>query len=942
MHLLTLGKLLLSDSTFKQPVPLLLLSYLAFNGPTPRRKLAELFWAQKSAAAQSANLSEALYRLKQVSPGLIQARHDQLFTPLQTDVDRFKEALERDDLGEAQQWYQGHFLNQIDDSGRLTLGEELSEWIVNTREGFYQAFFNLHLKHAERFAHERRFAAAASLARRPYDEGTHVSFPSPQQYFRLHLLLLAADRHAEARQVQATAEEIYGPDTVLFETRARGARQRLTKTWAHLPEAAVLVGRQRELATLQDLLEQEDTRLITLVGTAGVGKTALLTKLLRTARAVRGKRDDLYYMNLAELDERAQPADVLMRLGITLGMNLASPPTAADLIDFIEDKPCLIVLDDVYAVPACRVVVKSLLSCKTLKLLCGARTLLGLSSQEHIVRLYPLAVPAESETLGLRETRAKYPSIELVASIGERLAAPVQEDDLPYVNEVLRQLGGLPLGIALLERWIGRLSWSDVAVQCKSEGLDFLATAEGVTVRTHLERSVLALSTDLQKLVRQLAVFDGSFDLASAQQITGATVQQLSTLVERSLIELREDQYVLPPLLRRYAFEQASARQEDVAQVAHNHAAHYLGRLTAESRHEGSHGFTVLMAKEADNMQQAWRYAQKSELWHLIAPAVLGLQRFFELRGKLNDALKLVDLVAAHPLEDPVLRLRLQASTAWLAFRLSDYPRSYSLSQRGIGLLDEQTPLLIAETFHDALRDSAAALGYWGEARRTAERHVAMVDHGSRAWASAIGNYGVLLSDMGEWLQAKDHLEAALALFALEERHSKVVWLQNALGVLWHQLGAQSLALEVLEKGLNQAERFGYRLWQPRLMLYLGYVTMALGREAEASAYATQARSIALTDKRPVLVAETDVLRARLELEQGGLQEAETLASRAYHTLSAFAHVPRRLHAGVCLLEILARAQPRAATVLSEGLARDQALMYAADRLRFKAVARSI
>jgi DNA-binding SARP family transcriptional activator len=159
----TLGGLFLQGVDFTRPKPLLLLVYLALEGPQSRRHIAELFW--QGASDHMKSLTVALTQIRQASPHLIEADDTQLKTPLTSDTKEFLTLLEQQNYGKALELYQGSFLEGF---FLKDWGEELEEWVYKTREVLAGRAREAMLKVAEQDAAKGLFEQAASRAETAY------------------------------------------------------------------------------------------------------------------------------------------------------------------------------------------------------------------------------------------------------------------------------------------------------------------------------------------------------------------------------------------------------------------------------------------------------------------------------------------------------------------------------------------------------------------------------------------------------------------------------------------------------------------------------------------------------------------------------------------------------------------------------------------------------
>ena len=253
MKLMTLGGLRLENSDFSRVKPLLLLAYLALEGPKERRYVAELFWPGASSHLNS--LSAALSRLRKGAPGALGADELRVWPTLSSDAEDLLGALERGDAEGALVLYTGAFLEGV---YLPDWSPELEEWVYASREDLAARVQHAALRLAENEAAQGRFYEAAGRAERAF---TLPGAPElePEDLSRFYLLLQAGD-HPLAAQLRAEAQG-YG---VALSFSPREAQARLQR---------VLVGRESEAARLLTLAPGECAWVC---GGAGMGKTALL------------------------------------------------------------------------------------------------------------------------------------------------------------------------------------------------------------------------------------------------------------------------------------------------------------------------------------------------------------------------------------------------------------------------------------------------------------------------------------------------------------------------------------------------------------------------------------------------------------------------------------------------------------------------------------------
>lgn len=278
----TLGGLRLEGSTFGREKPLLLLAYLALEGPKPRRFLAELFWPE--AADPMNSLAVALAKLRKL--GVAYNDESRAWVDLDCDALALQDALRAGRWEEGVGRYTGPFAEGL---SAKEVGSELEEWVYEVRERLGREVRQAYLVLAEKAATSANFGEAASYAEQAYRA---VGAPplEPEELTRVYRLLLAGE-HPLAATLEREAREL----GLTLGGSSRAARGRLRQA---------LVGREHEIAALLSMQEGEWAWV---KGGAGLGKTALLHELeSRTGWLYLPARSGLPYATLEPLFENIQ------------------------------------------------------------------------------------------------------------------------------------------------------------------------------------------------------------------------------------------------------------------------------------------------------------------------------------------------------------------------------------------------------------------------------------------------------------------------------------------------------------------------------------------------------------------------------------------------------------------------------------------------------------
>ena len=353
-------------------------------------------------------------------------------------------------------------------------------------------------------------------------------------------------------------------------------------------ELSSFVGRERELAELRRLLRK--SRLITLTGSGGAGKTRLALRL--AAEVLDRHPDGAWVVDLAALgDARLLEQTVASACRI---LEERRRPVVEVLIEGLADRRVLLILDSCeHLVDACAELASRLLkSCPKLTLLATSREPLGVPG-ELIWRTPSLSLPRledasrpallqESEAVRLFVDRARLslPGFELE-----------EKSSALAVAQICARLEGIPLAIELAASLARVMSIEEILERLRDRfrlltGGSRTALPRHQTLRQAVDWSYGLLSSAEKALLVRLALFAGGFDLAAAEAVApvessdaGAVLPLLSRLVDKSLVaaeaaEPQRTRYRLPDTIREYALEKLL--QSGETDGRRRHAAYFL------------------------------------------------------------------------------------------------------------------------------------------------------------------------------------------------------------------------------------------------------------------------------------------------------------------------------------------------------------------------------
>jgi predicted ATPase len=443
--------------------------------------------------------------------------------------------------------------------------------------------------------------------------------------------------------------------TLLAERFARASESTesgaLMEGTVELPAAlTAIIGRERELETVVDLLADDDVRLVTITGAGGIGKSRLSIEAANRMRD--GFPGGIVFVDLAPVtDPQLVPAAIANALGIR---DVGDGTLDEKLRMAVRDRRMLLLLDNVEQVVEAAPAIRSLLTdAPLLTALATSRILLRLNG-EHGVELGPLALPDMSHGANVARALAA-PSVGLFVE-RVRAAKPDFEltpDNVEDVERICIALDGVPLAI--------ELAAARARVLTPSEMLDrlderLLALGGGVrdlperqrTIRSTIEWSTQLLSPSEQDLLTRLGLFAGGFTLDAAEWIADGIpeadiLDDLGALVDGSLVRQQDrgDRATFSMLstVREYAREQLSERP-DVTALRDRHAQYFV-RLGEQAEFE-LEGPTQLewisrLAEEGDNLRATARHLLDTRQWATAAHFAWTLYVYWWVHGHLGE-----------------------------------------------------------------------------------------------------------------------------------------------------------------------------------------------------------------------------------------------------------------------------------------------------------------
>ncbi len=322
-------------------------------------------------------------------------------------------------------------------------------------------------------------------------------------------------------------------------------------SFSKLPERLTrLVGRDADMERV--LAAIATRRLVTIVGTGGIGKTRVAIHAAechaeRTAM-------ELAFIDLSSLVSQAHLASTVAR---ALGVPADAPDTTRAILQRLEDRDVLMLIDNCeHMLDALALLITELLGALPgLRILATSREAIRIEG-EHVERLSPLAVPG-AECADLAEAMAS-PAVELLVERAKAVGARAFEDsDGRLLAAVARQVDGIPLAIELVAARLGVQPIGDLAFRL-NDHMRLYSTGNRAVLPRHstlaaaLDWSIALLDDAELRLFRRLSVFRGRFDVESALSVTRADMDPevafdaLISLANKSLVSFDSSDAIAP------------------------------------------------------------------------------------------------------------------------------------------------------------------------------------------------------------------------------------------------------------------------------------------------------------------------------------------------------------------------------------------------------------
>jgi predicted ATPase/DNA-binding CsgD family transcriptional regulator len=703
-----------------------------------------------------------------------------------------------------------------------------------------------------------------------------------------------------------------------------------------------LIGRDQETSDICALLKRPDVRLVTLLGTGGIGKTRLS---FRVARAMQPHfADGVCFVHLATVSE----ADlVIPSIAQELGIQeIGGQPVLEAIKVSLSNKDFLLLLDNFEQVVATAPLIEELLAaCPHLKVVVTSRATLNLDA-EQLYHVPPLAFPSDLKTLTQGESLAQYAAITLFVQRAQAIAPfELTQANAKSIAEICKRLDGIPLAIELAAARMKILSPESLLAKLDEPLKTLTSQSRTLPLRHQTLRNAIQWSYDLldareQRLFRRLSVFLGGLHIEAVEAMQQAfndvdnipVLDRLASLLDKSLlirsqIVGEEPHIQMLRTMREYALDLLQESGE-FEQARRAHAMHYLSLVEEADKHlkdpQQIH-WLALLQSEQENLRGAlaWcmEHIEQSEAEDAALRLCGASGWFWFLRGYWSEARRWLDgvLGATRSTGATAARAKALYVSGMLAYHQDDYAQARPLLEESLQIFDRLAMKL----------EYAYALGTLGQItylQGELDRALSMLKECETLCRSLDDRWGLVLAKrrlgyvmLGEndLAQAAVYTQEALALARqLGDKYLLAILLLTQGDIAASQSDlAQAIALD--QEGQVFARELGNKSLIALAMQNLGYLAGLQGNLAQATVRTQEALKIMrdLGDKTSMTAALHTL--GYLAAQRNDLAEA----SACYQEGLSIAHdIGNKQHIGLHLIGLagvaLAQAQPRRAARL--------------------------
>ena len=631
------------------------------------------------------------------------------------------------------------------------------------------------------------------------------------------------DRYASTRDL---ARDLAAVRDRLAESPARTSEPRPN----NLPmQRTAFIGRGQEEAALLQLLRRADTRLVTLTGPGGIGKTRLALQV--AGEAASQFPGGVCFVPLSGVGERSLIASTIAQaLGVGEAGNQSPHESLKEYLLGLN-QPVLLLLDNFeHLIPSAPVIAQLLTVSPHLKIVVTSQAPLHVYGEQEFP-VPPLTLPDPKSTPSV-ETLSRLPAVALFVERARAVKSEfaVTKENAPTVAAICARLDGLPLAIELAAARIKLLSPSAMLARLESR-LNLLTggardlPSRQQTLRGTVDWSYGLLSPAEQTLFRRLAVFTGGCTLEGVEAVCDTrgdlgldVLDGMASMVDKSLAQHTEQadtetRFRMLSTIREYALERLAENSDEPA-TRRAHAAYYLVLAEEGAQDMVEHPeWLDRFETEHDNFRIALDYLIRTgdAEWGLRLGAALF--RFWETREYLKEGRDAIARLLAMEgtAARPKLRARMLFAAAVLAGEQGDYARAQRLFEESLDSCVELKDDRGVGVALNALAINARDRGDLRVASLLFERCIAIWKEldDPASIARALSNLASVMKLQGEYTRAASLFDECITMFGKAGDYAGVAWTLNYQGDVAREKADFAAARSFCEQSLAAFLKLG-------------------------------------------------------------------------------------------------------------------------------------